>query len=107
MARLGRFYVTTEYFYVATEQFYVAIELAKVGIISIAIKDFYVSIELAKTEGSAAHDKAGRARAGSNNSVAPCCVTTEKAMYAKQTRLGAHDRGVRATREFSCDRFEQ
>ena len=107
MAKLGRFYVATEYFYVATKQFYVAIEFAKVGIISVTIEDFYVSIELAKIEGSAAHDRAGHARAGAHNSVAPCCVTKEKAICAKQTRLGAHDRGVRATREFSCDKLEQ
>ena len=107
MARLGRFYVANEYFYVTTEQLYVAIELAKVGIISVAIKDFYVSIELARTEGSAAHDRAGRARVGAHNSVAPCCVTTEKAMRAKQTRIGVHDRGAHVTREFSCDRLEQ
>ena len=98
LAKARRNYVTTEQFYVATElakarrnyvaieQFYAAIELAKVGRISILIKGFYVM-----TESSATHDKAGRAKAGAHDSVAPCCVATKEAMCAQQTRLGTRD----------------
>ena len=78
--------------YVAIEQFYVATELAKVGRIYVVTKDFYVATELATTESSATHDKAGRAKASTHDSVTPCCVPTEEAMCARQTRLGAHDR---------------
>ena len=65
-----------ERFCFATKQFYVAIELAKVGRISIATKDFYVATELATIESSAAHDKAGREKAGAHDIVAPCRVAT-------------------------------
>ena len=68
--------------YVMTEQFYVAIELARVGRISVAIGDFYVAIEMAMIESSAAHDRVGRVKVGMHDSVAPCCVATEKAMCA-------------------------
>ena len=132
MAKLERFSVATELAkarrnYVTTEQFYVAIELARVGRISISTKDFYVMIELAMTESFAAHDRVGRAKAGAHDSVAPCCVATEEAMRARQTRLGvrdipdqtcatdqargarqtleAHNRGVCATREFCRDKL--
>ena len=89
------FQVATEYFYVATEltkarrnyvvieQFYVAIELARVGRVSVAIEDFYVATELATTESSAAHDWAGRAKAGAYYSVAPCCVAIVGAIHAR------------------------
>ena len=85
MARLGRFSVAIEYFYVVTElvearRNYVAIELAKVRRISVATEDFYVTTELAMTESSAAHDRAGRAKASAHDNVAPCCVATEEAM---------------------------
>ena len=78
--------------FVATEGFYVVIELARVGRISIAIEDFYVVIELTMTESFAAHEKAGRAKAGARDNVAPCYVTIEKAMCMRQTRPGAHNR---------------
>ena len=84
--------------YVAIEQFYVTIELARVGRISVSTKDFYVAIELAMTESSAAHDKAGRAKAGSHDNVALCCVATEEAMRTRQTWLGTHDKALA-----SCD----
>ena len=67
-------------------KFYVAIELASVGRISIAMEDFYVLIELATIESSAAHDRAGRAKAGMHDSVVLCCVTKEEAMPVRQTR---------------------
>ena len=96
------FYVGTELAkarrnYVATEQFYVATELARVGRIYVVIKDFYVVTELATIESSAAHDKARNAKASTYDSVTPCCVPTEEAMRARQTRLGAHERDARAT----------
>ena len=74
------FYVAIEFgqarsFLVATECFYVMTELAKVGRISI-------SIELATTESFAAHDRAGRNKAGAHDSVAPCCIAIEEAMCA-------------------------
>ena len=75
-----------------TEQFYVVIELARVGRISVMIEDFYVATKLATTESSAAHDKAGCEKAGAHDSVAPCCVATEEAMCARQTRLSVRNR---------------
>ena len=66
------------------KQFYVAIELAKVGRISIAT-------ELATIESSAAHDRARHEKTGAYDSVAPCCVTIEEAMHARQTRPDARD----------------
>ena len=53
-----------------TECFYVAIELARVERISVATWDFYVATELTTKESSAAHDRAGRAKAGAHDSVA-------------------------------------
>ena len=77
-----------EYFYVATElakarRNYVAIELARVGRFSIVTEDFYVVIELATTESFAAHDKAGRAKVGTHDSVASCCVMIEEAIRSR------------------------
>ena len=53
--------------------------------------DFYVTTELATTEISAAHDRAGRAKASAHNNVAPCCVATEEATPARQTKPGTHN----------------
>ena len=78
--------------YVAIEQFYVAIELARVRRISVAIEDFYIATGLATTKISAAHDRAGRAKVGAHDSVALCCLATEKAMRARQTRPSVHNR---------------
>ena len=64
------------------EQFYVTIELARVRRISVSTEDFYVATELATIERSAAHDRAGRAKAGEYDSVALCCVAIEEAMHA-------------------------
>ena len=87
----------TEYFYdatelaktrrnnVTTEQFYVTIELARLGGISIATK-------LSMIESFATHERAGRTKAGTHDSVALCCVAIEEAMHARQTRPGAYDR---------------
>ena len=50
---------------------------------SVATEDFYVETKLATTKSSAAHDKAGRAKAGVHDSVAPCCVATEEVMRAR------------------------
>ena len=79
-----------------TEQFYVAIELARVGRISAAIEDFYVAIELVTTENSAAHDRAGLLKVGVQDNVALCCVATEAATRAQQTKPGASDRPSQA-----------
>ena len=54
--------------------------------------DYYVTIELAIIESSAAHDRAGSAKASAHNSVAPCCVATEEAMPSRQTMPGSHDK---------------
>ena len=87
---MGRFSVAIEYFYVTTElaktrRNYVTIELARVGRISIATK-------LAMIESFATHERDGRTKVGAHNSVALCCVATEVAMRARQTRIGAYDR---------------
>ena len=74
------------------EQFYVAIELARVRRISIAIEDFYVVIELATIESSATQDRAGHAKAGAHDNVAPCSVMTYEAMRVRKIRPGMHDR---------------
>ena len=47
--------------------------------------------ELVTTESSAAHDMAKCTKAGAHDSVASCCVTTEEAMLARQTRPGVTD----------------
>ena len=65
-------------------------ELVGEGRISIAIGDFYVVTKLDTTESSTAHDRVGHEKAGAHDSVAPCCVTTEEARHARQTRLGVH-----------------
>ena len=74
------------------EKFYVVIELAKVGRIFVVTEDFYVTTELAMTESSAAHDKAGCAKASAHDSVALCYVVIEVAMHAWQIRPDAHNR---------------
>ena len=63
------------------------------------------------TESFVAHDRAGRAKAGVHDNVAPCCVATEEAMCARQTKPSAHDRPwvcptevAPATGEFFRDR---
>ena len=81
----------TRSFLVGKECFYVAIEFARVGRISVATGDFYVTTVLATTESSAAHDRAGRAKAGTHDSVAPCYLMTEEVMCSRQTRPGVHD----------------
>ena len=104
--------------YVAINQFYVLIELARVGRIYVAIEDFYVATELAMIESSATHDRAGRAKAGTCDSVVLCCVVTEEAMsgdrpgqarvtyQARRARqaLGADDKGACTIGEFYHNR---
>ena len=81
-------------------------KLARVWRIYVATEDFYVATELAMIESSVAHYRAGRVKASAHDSVAPCCVATEKVMRATdQARrirqaLGVHDKGMRATGEF-------
>ena len=41
-----------------------------------------VAIELATIESSTAHDRTGRAKAGTHDSVASYCVATEEGMHA-------------------------
>ena len=86
--------VATEYFYVATKlakarrnyvmtkQFYVAIKLARVGRIS-------VTTELATIESSATHNRVGRAKVGTHDSVVPCRVVTwHSRVVTKLSRQG-------------------
>ena len=81
-----------ERFCVVTEQFYVTIEFTRVGRISVTTEDFYAVTELTTIKIFVAHNKAGHAKVGAHNSVAPCGVTTEEARCTRQTRPGAHDR---------------
>ena len=76
-------------------------KLARVRRISVTTKDFYVVTELAMTVSSAAHDRVGRAKAGSHDSVALCCVAIEEAKVRERPSQ------VRTTGEFCRDRLGQ
>ena len=76
-------------------------KLVRVRRISVTTKDFYVVTELATTVTSAAHDRVGRAKAGSHDSVASCCVAIKEAKV--RDRSGQ----VRTTGEFCLDRLGQ
>ena len=52
----------------------------------------FVATELAMTENSAAHDKAGCAKASTHNSVVTCYVMTKEAMRVRQRRPCARNR---------------
>ena len=69
--------------YVAIKQFYVMIEFVRVGRNYVATEDFWVVTELATIESFFAHDRVGCAKAGAQDSVAPCCVSTEEAMCTR------------------------
>ena len=59
-------------------------ELAKVGRISVATK-------LATTKSFVAHNRIRRVKVSAHDNVEQCCVTTEEAMHARQTRPGPRD----------------
>ena len=86
--------------------FYVVTKSARVGGIYVVTGDFFVATELTTTESSAAHDRAGRSKAGAHNNVAPCCVATEEAILARQTKPSTHDKPwVRTAEAYGTEEF--